>query len=157
MNHPMADGSSSGRNSSSGSSSNRSSCNSLSKGNIPEPKDGILQSVFTFLFFFFFELQRAFFYFLSTVSGCDGGNRTRNIAVYTWRISLRSYDRHQSVFTTTCFLLGENHFVKIICVMSTATVFSYLQSSFEEVTSLVRPMQGILYKKEMLVVNFLLN
>jgi hypothetical protein len=39
------------------------------------------------LFFplFFFVLQRAFFYFLCTVSGCDGGNRTRNIAVYTWR------------------------------------------------------------------------
>ncbi len=39
-------------------------------------------------------LQRAFFYFLCTVSGCDGGNRTRNIAVYTWRFSPLSYDRH---------------------------------------------------------------
>jgi hypothetical protein len=38
-------------------------------------------------------LQRAFFYFLCTVIGCDGGNRTRNIAVYTWRSPL-SYDRH---------------------------------------------------------------
>jgi hypothetical protein len=42
-------------------------------------------------FFFFFVLVRAFFYFLCTVSGCDGGNRTRNIAVYTWRFSLLSY------------------------------------------------------------------
>ncbi len=40
---------------------------------------------FVFSFVFFFVLQRAFFYFLCTVSGCDGGNRTRNIAVYTWR------------------------------------------------------------------------
>jgi hypothetical protein len=39
-------------------------------------------------------LHRAFFYFLCTVSGCDGGNRTRNIAVYTWRFSPLSYDRH---------------------------------------------------------------
>ncbi len=42
----------------------------------------------------FFVLHRAFFYFLCTVSGCDGGNRTRNIAVYTWRFSPLSYDRH---------------------------------------------------------------
>jgi hypothetical protein len=44
--------------------------------------------------FVFFVLQRAFFYFLCTVSGCDGGNRIHNIAVYTWRFSLLSYDRH---------------------------------------------------------------
>ncbi len=41
-----------------------------------------LKSFFSFVFF---VLQRAFLYFLCTVSGCDGGNRTRNIAVYTWR------------------------------------------------------------------------
>ncbi len=48
------------------------------------------------LFFFlcFFVLQRAFLYFLCTVSGCDGGNRTHNIAVYAWRFSPLSYDRH---------------------------------------------------------------
>ncbi len=36
-------------------------------------------------------VQRAFFYFLCTVSGYDVGNRTRNIAVYTWRFSPLSY------------------------------------------------------------------
>ncbi len=49
----------------------------------------------TFFSFVFIVLQRAFFYFLCTVSGCDGGNRTRNIAVYTWRPL--SYDRHPKV------------------------------------------------------------
>ncbi len=33
-------------------------------------------------------LQRTFFYFPCTVSGCDGGNRTRNIVVYTWRSNI---------------------------------------------------------------------
>jgi hypothetical protein len=42
-----------------------------------------LVNVLVFLFFPFFVLQRAFFYFPCTVSGCDDGNRTRNIAVYT--------------------------------------------------------------------------
>jgi hypothetical protein len=41
--------------------------------------------------------QLIFFYFLCTVSGCDGGNRTRNIAVYTWRFSLLSYDSHHQL------------------------------------------------------------
>ncbi len=54
------------------------------------------QPVQTYSFFFlcFFVLHRAFLYFLCTVSGCDEGNRTRNIAVYTWRFSLLSYGRH---------------------------------------------------------------
>jgi hypothetical protein len=47
-----------------------------------------------FFSFVFFVLQRAFFYFLCTVSGCDSRNRTRNIAVYTWHFSLLSYDHH---------------------------------------------------------------
>jgi hypothetical protein len=38
--------------------------------------------------------------FHCTVSGCDGGNRTRNIAVYTWCLSTLSYNRH---------LLSYNH------------------------------------------------
>jgi hypothetical protein len=50
---------------------------------------------FVFFSFVFFVLQRAFLYFLCTVSGCDGGNRTRNIVVYTWRLSPLSYDRHR--------------------------------------------------------------
>jgi hypothetical protein len=48
---------------------------------------------FLTFFFLFFVLQRAFFYFLCTVSGCDSGNWTHNIAVYTWRFSPLSYDR----------------------------------------------------------------
>jgi hypothetical protein len=52
-----------------------------------------LSLVFSFPLFFL-VLQRAFFYFLCTVSGCDGGNRIRNIAMYTWRFSPLSYDRH---------------------------------------------------------------
>ncbi len=53
-----------------------------------------------FLFFFlcFFVLQRAFFYFLCTVSRCDGRNRTRNIAVDTWRFIPLSYARHPCPF-----------------------------------------------------------
>jgi hypothetical protein len=43
---------------------------------------------------FFLCALNSISYFLSTVSGCDGGNQTCNIAVYTWRISLLSYDRH---------------------------------------------------------------
>ncbi len=46
------------------------------------------------LFFFpmfFFVLYRAFFYFLCTVFGCDGGNRTRIIAVYTWRFNGKTF------------------------------------------------------------------
>jgi hypothetical protein len=34
---------------------------------------------------------RSIFYCICTLSGCDSGNRTRNIAVYTWRLSLLSY------------------------------------------------------------------
>ncbi len=52
-------------------------------------------------FFHFFVLQRAFFYFICTVSRCDGRNRTRNIAVYTWRFSPLSYDHHPWATTVT--------------------------------------------------------
>jgi hypothetical protein len=43
------------------------------------------RSLVYIFFLCLYVLQRAFFYFLCTVSGCDGGNQTRNIAVYTWR------------------------------------------------------------------------
>ncbi len=49
------------------------------------------------LFFFSFVFlcsKSIFLVFLCTVSGRDGGNRTRNITAYTWRFSLLSYDRH---------------------------------------------------------------
>ncbi len=52
-----------------------------------------LMSVFSTgkIFFLFFVLQRAFFDFICTVSGCDGGNRTRNIAVYIWRFHINLF------------------------------------------------------------------
>jgi hypothetical protein len=53
---------------------------------------------YLFFSFVFFVLQRAFFYFLCTVSGCDGGNRTLNIAVYTWRFSPLSYGRDSKLW-----------------------------------------------------------
>ncbi len=42
----------------------------------------------------FFGAPRSIFYFSCTLSRSDGGNRTRNIAVHTWLLSLLSYDRH---------------------------------------------------------------
>jgi hypothetical protein len=45
----------------------------------------------------FFGAPKNIFYFNFTVSGCDGGHRTRNIhrsSKYIWRLSLLSYDRH---------------------------------------------------------------
>ncbi len=49
--------------------------------------------------YIFFMLRRAFSIIFCTVSGCDGGNRTRNIAVHTWRCSLLSYGRHPIAVT----------------------------------------------------------
>jgi hypothetical protein len=43
----------------------------------------------------FFCSKEPFLLFFCTVFGCGSGNRTRSIAVYTWRFSLLSYDRHQ--------------------------------------------------------------
>ncbi len=45
-------------------------------------------------FSFFWCSEEHFSIFFCTVSGCDGGNRTRNIAVHTWCFSLLSYGRH---------------------------------------------------------------
>ncbi len=42
----------------------------------------------------FFAVPKSIYCFYSTVSGCDGGKRTRNIAVYTWRFSPLSCNRH---------------------------------------------------------------
>ncbi len=47
-----------------------------------------------FFFFFFVGAPKSIFYFIATVSGCDCGNRTRNIAVNTWRLKPLSYSRH---------------------------------------------------------------
>jgi hypothetical protein len=46
----------------------------------------------------FFVLQRAFFFFICTVSGCDGGNRTRN--------PMRQWDENVSTL-----FVGSQHFV----------------------------------------------
>jgi hypothetical protein len=55
----------------------------------------IAQPMTSFFFLCFFCAPKSIFLvFLCTVSGRDGGNRTRNIAVYTWRFSLLSYDHH---------------------------------------------------------------
>jgi hypothetical protein len=43
---------------------------------------------------FFWWSEEHILYFFCAVSGCDGGNRTRNIAVDAWRFSLLSYGRH---------------------------------------------------------------
>jgi hypothetical protein len=47
-----------------------------------------------FFYFFFFGSPKSISYFIAIVSGCDGGNRTRNIAVNTWRLKPLSYSRH---------------------------------------------------------------
>jgi hypothetical protein len=44
---------------------------------------------------FFWGTPRSICYFICTLSGCGSGNRTRNIAVYTWR--LLSYGRHPNI------------------------------------------------------------
>jgi hypothetical protein len=44
--------------------------------------------------FCFLCSKEHFFYFPCTVTGCDGGNRIRNIVVYTWRFSPLSYGRY---------------------------------------------------------------
>ncbi len=71
--------------------------------------------VFFFISLFFFSAPKGIFYALCTVSGCDGRNRTRNIAVITWRLSLLSYDRHSKLvvllnpfFPFRSFSTGQN-------------------------------------------------
>ncbi len=53
-----------------------------------------LPAVIYFIFYFFLCSEEHFLFLFCTVSGCDGGNRTRSIAMCTWRFSLLSYDRH---------------------------------------------------------------
>ncbi len=48
----------------------------------------------------FFCAPKGIFYVLCTVSGCDRGNRTRNVAAYTWCLSLMSYGRDPAVIDT---------------------------------------------------------
>ncbi len=45
-----------------------------------------------YFFVFFGAPKNLFYWFDSTISGCDGGYRTRNKAVYTWRLSPLSYN-----------------------------------------------------------------
>jgi hypothetical protein len=55
----------------------------------------------SFFFSSFFDvLKNVFFCFTSTVSGCDGRNRIRNLAVYIWCFSPLSYNRHPNWATT---------------------------------------------------------
>jgi hypothetical protein len=49
---------------------------------------GFYENIF---FLCFFCSSKSILYFLCTVSGCDGGNRTRNIAVYTWRFHINLF------------------------------------------------------------------
>ncbi len=51
-------------------------------------------SIGIFFSFVFWCSKEHFPIFFCTVSGRDGRNRTRNIAVYTWRFRPLSYDRH---------------------------------------------------------------
>ncbi len=48
----------------------------------------------TFYLQIMFGAPMSISYFIATVSGCDGGNRTRNTAVNTWRLKPLSYSRH---------------------------------------------------------------
>jgi hypothetical protein len=48
--------------------------------------------------FLFFGAPKSIYWCNSTASRRDGGNRTRNIAVYTWRLSTLSYNRHPFYF-----------------------------------------------------------
>jgi hypothetical protein len=52
------------------------------------------QAIAILFFIVFFGAPKGIFYVLCTVSGCDSGNRNRNIAVCTWRLSPQSYGRH---------------------------------------------------------------
>jgi hypothetical protein len=67
---------------------------------------------FSFLLLFFCA-PKSIYCFNSTISGCDGGNRTRNVAVDTWCLSPLSYNRHPLSYnrhppswSTTTFLFS---------------------------------------------------
>ncbi len=64
---------------------------------------------------FFLGAPKSIYYCSSPVSGCDSGNRTQNIAMYTWRFSALNYNRHSPLqvknnpsegVTTSAFVLG---------------------------------------------------
>jgi hypothetical protein len=57
-----------------------------------------------YIFIIFFVLRRSFSILFCTVSGCEGGNRTHNLAVHTWRFRLLSYVRHPRVNIAPLFL-----------------------------------------------------
>jgi hypothetical protein len=55
---------------------------------------------FFFFFYFFIGTPKIILYFISTVSGRDGGIQTRDEAVYTWRLCPLSYGRHPAFLTS---------------------------------------------------------
>ncbi len=88
------------------------------------PREDVKSPKTPFFFLcFFFMLQRAFFYFLCTVSGCDGGNRTRNIAVYTWRFSLLSYGRHLLSYGRHLLSYGRHYWATAVTYWATAVTY----------------------------------
>jgi hypothetical protein len=76
----------------------------------------LYNTVYIFLFCrFFLGAPKSIYCCSSQVSGCDGGNRARNMAVYTWRFGTLSYKRHSPLqvknkpsegVTTPAFILG---------------------------------------------------
>ncbi len=63
-------------------------------------------AAYIYIYMYIFVLRRAFvFYFICTVSGCDGGNQTRIIAVHACRgaFSPLSYGRQLHIYVYTCF------------------------------------------------------
>ncbi len=56
---------------------------------------------------FFGAPKNTWCFYNITLSGCDGGDRTRNIALFTWSFSPLSYNRHRH----RGFLLNENVFL----------------------------------------------
>jgi hypothetical protein len=67
------------------------------------------------LFYFIFGAPRSISCFFCTLSGCDGGNRTRNIALAYWAtaITLLSYGRHLiELRPSTLFSYGRHLFLQ---------------------------------------------
>jgi hypothetical protein len=58
---------------------------------------------------FFFGASKSIYGVNSTVLGYDGGNRIRNIAMYTWRFSTLSHNGHPLSYNrhlAACYFLG---------------------------------------------------
>ncbi len=64
----------------------------------------------------FFCAPKSILYFIYTLSGCDGGNRTRIIAVHTWRFSPLSYCKKLNFSATPLPVQTSNKsFFNILC------------------------------------------